>query len=268
MNSDWLLAIQFAEKHPQDAARVLEKMNTEQSIAFFDTASSLQAAVILQNMDRNAAVRCLETMAPGKTSALFSNMPSPVVAAFLRTMDISTRDPVLSALPETNRKAVAANLRYRENTVGAMMNTGILAIPDDILTKEALKRIKKYKQYIHTHIYVTNRDNKFVGLLKFRDILFAGPGTSVSEVMRSGINRVMPRTGIQSILRLSSWNQYLALPVVDREGILLGELEHASIASAQPGVPSADSVQLNVTIGKAFFELYTAGLNALFTNLR
>ena len=268
MKSDWLLAVRFAEMFPRDAARVLERLHTDNAVEFINAADPALSAEIMQSMDRIAAVQCLKTMDPLHATDILSNMPSSIAAALLRSLENNRRTAIIDGFSQTIKKAVNANLQYRENTAGAMMNTFIITIPHDIVIKEALANIKRNKQHVHTHIYVTDQDNKFVGMLKFRDILLTDPGTSVSEIMRRRINYIMPQTSIRLVLGLPSWKQYLALPVVDQRGVLLGELDLETIVSSQHDTSSIDMTRPAEMAGKALIELYAMGVLSLCRELR
>ena len=73
----------------------------------------------------------------------------------------------------------------------------------------------------------------------------------------------MPRTRLHTVAKLPAWNQYLALPVVDRGGALLGELQLAAVRAAQP-VPAAPAMSsAGGGVGKPLLELYTMGARLL-----
>ena len=77
----------------------------------------------------------------------------------------------------------------------------------------------------------------------------------------------MPRTNIFAVLQLPAWQNYLALPVVDRDGVLLGELKIESILSnPATSSPSGDPLPAK-TAGKSLIELYTIGIQLILNEL-
>lgn len=268
MSNDWSLAMYFSEKHPQDAAQILENLSPEKTVEFLNTLSSELSAKLLRSMDRMVAEQSLILMSPVRASEVLNHLPSSLSAALLRRMDIEKQAAIVEGFSERIKKAVKTNLRYAENTVGSLINPYIVAIPEDIIIKDALSKIKKNKQYIKNCIYVTDRDNKFLGLLKFRDILLNDSAIQVSKVMRQKVNRIRPKTSIHTVLQLPSWKQYLTLPVVDRDGTLIGELEFEKIADSQSGIKVHHKTGPAANAGKAFFDLYTNGVRSLFNEFQ
>ena len=79
-------------------------------------------------------------------------------------------------------------------------------------------------------------ENKLAGVLNMRDLLLADPGSPVEAVMRKGVVAVSPFMEREELGRLAAQKQFIAFPVVDADGRLLGVVRsHLILESGQEG---------------------------------
>lgn len=75
------------------------------------------------------------------------------------------------------------------------------------------------------YVYVLDDDDRLVGQLPTRALLFSAPETPVREAMRRELTTVSIDTSLDEALAVFGKSRLLALPVVDGEGRLVGAID-------------------------------------------
>ena len=72
------------------------------------------------------------------------------------------------------------------------------------------------------YLYVINDEKQLVGVVSYRDLLLAEPDSRVEDIMSRNIVQVDVSTKQEEVAKVIGRYDYVSLPVVDAEGILLG----------------------------------------------
>ncbi len=75
------------------------------------------------------------------------------------------------------------------------------------------------------YVYVLDDDDRLVGQLPTRALLFASPETPVRDAMRRELTTISIDTSLDEALAIFGKSRLLALPVVDSEGRLVGAID-------------------------------------------
>lgn len=75
------------------------------------------------------------------------------------------------------------------------------------------------------YVYVLDDDDRLVGQLPTRALLFSSPSTPVREAMRRELTTVSIDTSLEEALSVFGKSRLLALPVVDGDGRLVGAID-------------------------------------------
>ena len=123
------LAQLHLSRHPEEAARVLERLSPDAIVAVLGEASAESAAGVLARFAPSLASACLADWPAGELSAVVALLPASIAATLLRQLDPRVREETLSALPAS----VRARLRLRPGRhmarLGVQQLVGRLAVP-------------------------------------------------------------------------------------------------------------------------------------------
>ena len=143
---------------------------------------------------------------------LIEEMPANVVKRILRQADKDTR------------KQINELLKYPEDSAGSIMTTEFIVLRLDMTAEMAIKRIRRTgvdKETIYT-CYVTDDNNKLIGITSVKDLLLAEDATPVRELMEENVIYVNTLADQEEVAKIFSNYDFLALPVVDIETRLVG----------------------------------------------
>ena len=144
---------------------------------------------------------------------LVEEMPANVVKRILKQAD-----------PEM-RSAINQILQYPDYTAGSIMTTEYVSLRPTMTVEEAILRIRRPgvdKETIYT-CYVTDKDRTLIGFVTVKDLLLAEDDEMlIQDIMLTNLIFVNTRTDQEQVAHMLSKYNFLALPVVDGEGRMVG----------------------------------------------
>lgn len=126
-----------------------------------------------------------------------------------------------------NNAALHNNARvrqFRPDTAGGIMSDEFVALPQEMSADEAIARLRESRgtSNLRYYVYVVDSGGRLVGVLAMRDLAFAASDAPLRRIMRRPVVSVDVEVDQEEVLRLIRRHGYLALPVTDVAGRLLG----------------------------------------------
>ena len=169
--------------------------------------------LLIRGFSDNELKEVLDELYVDDAADIVEEMPANVVKRILKHAD-----------PEM-RKSINQILRYPENSAGSIMTTEYVSLRPNMTVEEAILRIRRQgvdKETIYT-CYVTDADRTLLGLVSVKDLLLATDDeTRMTEIMLKNIISVTTQDDQEKVARMLSKYNFLALPVVDGEGRMVG----------------------------------------------
>jgi len=260
MDTDQLILEDFVANHSTEAARIIEQLKTEQSLALIEKLPVDLAVMLIKKMEQYAVVKCIERMEVDHSVEIIEKLPVQLSALILRRMNIDEREVILAKVTPQFSISLKQMLEYSENSVGAIMNPLVPTLPDDISLKDARERIKKHKRQLLHYIFITRRDNTFAGIVKMEDLLIADSKEPLESIMKKDVPHLIADTDFHKFFNHSGWIEHTALPVLDRSGNFLGAISQGEIRKIENDIkfPSQNALASN-----ALGQLFRIGLEGL-----
>ena len=131
---------------------------------------------------------------------------------------------ILAQASPDMRKEINEILRYPENSTGSIMTTEYISLRPEMTVTQAFERIRRTgvdKETIYT-CYVT-KERQLLGLVTVKDLLLCPDReTKVEELMNPNVITVSTLTDQEETSRMLSKYDFLAMPVVDGGGRMVG----------------------------------------------
>lgn len=264
MNDILTLSCTFIERHPVEAAQIVERFPLETAVAFLKALPTQTAASLLRIVNPFTVTQLLAFMTPQQTAEICQMLPLATVSALLRRIGADQRRDVLEWLPLDFAAPLQGVMRYAEGTVGALMKTRILVLPNDITVEEGLARLRQNPDRIFDYTYIVDRAQKLTGFVKVRHLMLAQSGDPISMVMKKITGTLKPQMGPISIVTHPGWRTLHALPVVDAEGVFLGAVAYSTLRKLEDEAEDSQLPASARDAGKALGELYWLGIAAFF----
>ena len=121
---------------------------------------------------------------------------------------------------------------YPEDEAGSLMHSGYVSVLPEISVEDALAEIRRQAAHVEMIFYVYAVDNAqhLQGVASFRELLAAERSKTVRDVMRTDYVFVYEDADKEEVAQLVARLRLLAVPVLDREGHMLGIVGSADVA--------------------------------------
>lgn len=143
---------------------------------------------------------------------LLEELPANVVKRVMRTATSETR------------KLINQYLEYPDNSAGSIMTAEYVDLKKYMSVKEAFARIRRIgedKETIYT-CFVVSADRKLEGVVTVKDLLLSDEEAIIEDVMDTNVIYCTTTDDQEDVSDKFSDYDLLALPVVDKEGRLVG----------------------------------------------
>lgn len=232
----------FLMAHPDDAARLVEGLPVAERAALLGACDPEAAARVVQSMVSHQAAETLAAMEPTAGGAVLARQPVELATLLLRRSTETARENLLRTMGADLSEAVKRKLRYPENTVGALMDPLVVALPSDLTVGEALDRAQRFKLRVGYYLSVVDRQDRLVGVISLRELMQAEPASPY-------------------------WRHYHRLPVIDRQGTLVGLVRYETMRRVQDESRHVTEAGSGLSAIMALGELYWAGLAGMLSGM-
>jgi magnesium transporter len=252
------LSTAFAASHPAEAARVLETLSAPDTAEFISALTPRLAAPIFRYMGPPYAARVVTTLEEEQVIAVIQLMGPQAAARVVQQLPSDCQLPLFTRLPVGTAIAIRLLVGYPRGTCGAYMDPWPLALAPDMAAAEALEQIREFDGELADCLFVSNGQRRLVGVLGLGDLVRAAPREPLSAIMRPVVHTVSALASASLVGAHPGWDEFHALPVVERENRLVGAL-HRHALSAALAAPAARS-QPNVASGLfvAYWQMVSA----------
>ena len=217
--------VKLIEKtHPADLAQLFRYLTeAEQKTLFQLMMPSKETAEFLDELDESVLIELLEDEEPERIADIIREDSSNIQASILSVLPEDLSKAVIELLQADEQEEVEEILAYPKDSAGGLMDTEVFTLPETTLAGEAIAALQDHGHAgMVFYLYVTDEENRLVGVISLRDLVITPPSKKLSELMVRNIQVVLPETDQEEVARIVARYNYLAVPVVDLEGHLLG----------------------------------------------
>ncbi len=240
---------QIAGSDPHEAADILEALDEEGAADLLQDLELVDAGDVLDQMRPESAADVIEELNPQEAAELISEMEPDQAVDLIGALDPHDRSAVLAALDPKTAANVESLLVYAADTAGGMMTTDVAALPSGMTAGEAIEVLRKLHDELGSnlrYVYVVDDAQRLVGVVPFRELVFARPGTGLEEVMEKHVAMVRTDTDREYVAEIIQRYTLIAIPVVDSEGRLVGMVK---VSEAIEGIVAEIGEDMAVMVG-------------------
>lgn len=229
--------------HPADMADHLENLTLEKQVCALRHMPTEDAAEALAELDENVAVDVLENLDADVAAQIIAEMAPDDAADVLDELDEEHRDVLLNHLNREDSEELRNLLNFDPDSAAGIMTTELILLEEDWTADQAIAHIRSQMEEKESpyYGYVVDRGDKLVGVLSLRDLMLARPGSIVGEAV-AGRKLITVRYDMEKgdVANLLSHYNFMALPVVDYQGHIMGVVTYDDIMDIIHDEASAD----------------------------
>ena len=211
--------------NPIDIAGIFEDLEDKQIPILFRLLTKEQAAETFVEMEPDAQELLIRGFSDNELKEVLDELYVDDAADLVEEMPANVVKRILKAADPEMRSSINQILRYPEYSAGSIMTTEYVSLRPNMTVEEAILRIRRQgvdKETIYT-CYVIAKDRQLLGIVTVKDLLLADDDEmTIEELMLTNLIFVTTQTDQEDVARMFSKYNFLALPVVDGEGRMVG----------------------------------------------
>jgi magnesium transporter len=232
----------LVEAAPADAADILEAISEEAAGELITELDTEEAAEVLGELRDDLAADLLLELPVEEAARVLEEMLPEEAADILEELEEEDAEPLLALMTDEAEQEVRRLLAYDPDSAAGLMTTDVAMLPIGLTAGEAIERLRQLHEELEdlSYVYVVDEQGRLEGVLSFRELVFNRPGAGLEEVMIPGPVTVEATADREEVAELVRRYHLMGLPVVDREGRLLGMVTADSVIEAVQQEASED----------------------------
>ena len=210
--------------HPADLAIVFRYFNDEEQKQIFSLMQANDHTVeFLVELDDTLIEKILDTENAERVSSLIQNASTNDQSYILGSLKEEQAQSVIDLLKKEEQEEIEEIMAYPQDSAGSMMATDVFTLYQNTTCGDALKTLQDQQEAeMVFYLYITDEDDSLVGVASLRALATTPSNTLLKDIMEKRVHSVRPETDQEDVAQIVAQYNYLAVPVIDGDGRLLG----------------------------------------------
>lgn len=208
-----------------DMALALEALPLEQRVPVWQSIPEDEKLDVLVAMRGEARLLLLRQLPENELPALFDEVEAEDLIELAESVPDSVIDLALGRMDSAQRKYYDMAQQYAEDAVGRWLNHDLLVASQNIRVAEALRLLRRETADYTEVIYLIDRTGRWSGCAKINRLLAAQSHQNVAELKEEDYPSLTADEDIYHAAETVERSGYVALPVVNQDGALIGRLD-------------------------------------------
>ncbi|MDY6367576.1 MAG: magnesium transporter [Clostridia bacterium] len=213
------------EMQPIDIAEFMENnLDEKEQLVFFRLLPKEFASDVFIELDADTQENLVKAFTDKELKAVIDDMFLDDTVDIIEEMPANVVKRILKNSDPENRKQINELLEYPDDSAGSIMTTEFISLPENITVDQAFDRIRRIginSETIYT-CYVTTQKKKLIGVVTVKDLLLSKKEETVGNIMDTNVVSCETLEDKEQVAMKFSDYDFLAMPVVDKEGCIVG----------------------------------------------
>ena len=218
------LKVALKDVEPHHVAALLDEMGDEDRAVVFRMLGHDQAAEAFEYLEPENQESLIKALGTDRVASILNDMAADDRTALLEELPAEVTRQILQALSPEERRRALTLLGYPEDSVGRLMTPDYVRIKKEWTVSRALAHIRKYGRDSETLnvIFVVDERGRLVDDVRIRFLLLNDPEATVADILDGMFVALSAWDDQESAVEKFRDTDRTALPVIDRDGVLLG----------------------------------------------
>ncbi|SMP51484.1 magnesium transporter [Neorhodopirellula lusitana] len=236
-----------------DQALALSRLDEEHRKTVLTTLPAEDAVELLRHLSEIQAADLVESLSIDQAAAIVQEMPSDEQADLLGDLDEVQAGEIIDAFPRDEAIAVRELFAYSDDVAGGLLVREILRFDHSTKVADVINTLsenaEEFRDYDVQYAYLTDAEQRLVGVLPMRNLLFARRTDPVADIMIADPLSLRDTTPLDELIDFFDSHHFLGVPVVDAEGKLLGVVHRNAVDYEATRAAESDFLKSQGIIG-------------------
>jgi len=209
-----------------DIAILIDQLSDKFKIKIYLLLPTQISSEVLLQISQHSRKFILKSLRNKYIVSLIEKAESDDSVDILGEVPKSKAKSILSELTKEKKEQIAPLIKYEEDTAGGLMQSELISLPSNTIVKEAINQAKKELIDLEgvVYIYVTDKKGILKGVVSITDIISSSTVKQLGQIMNKHVIKLRPDMDVEKVAKIFKDEDIMALPVVDKKGILLGRV--------------------------------------------
>jgi magnesium transporter len=237
-----------------ETVRALFRLDEAEQRQLLTSVSPSSAAEIMEDVPDEIGADLIETLSVEDAASIVAEMASDERADLLGAVEEEDLDAILDEMEAESAAETRELMSYPPDSAGGLMVTEYLVYPARTTAGRVVEDIssgtRDLSRHLLQHAFVTDRAGRLLGIVRFRDLVFALPETRLREIMSRPI---VINAGADLDVMRGCFDEvgFMALPVTADQGVLCGVLLRSDVDEALAAKAAEDHLKSQGILGAA-----------------
>ena len=212
------------EMNEFDVAEFLSELDSSRMPMVFRLLSKETAAEVFANFDAPEQEEIINSITDSELAGIMDEMYVDDAVDMMEELPANVVKRAMRTATPATRNLINQSHRYPDHSAGSIMTAEFIDLKKYMSVKESLARIRRIgedKETIYV-CFVISADRKLEGIVTVKDLLLADDDTVIEDLMDRNVIFASTTEDQESVSEKFSDYDLMALPVVDKEGRLVG----------------------------------------------
>lgn len=217
--------------HPADIADLLDVLDETERVVVFAQLDTVTAAEVLDEALDDTTLDLVEAVPDEQVADLLETLPMDDAAELLSELPPERSEELLALMEPDEAAEVQKLLAYEDDTAGRLMTEKVVRVRRCWTVEETIEQLRAMDPETETfaYLYTVDDDEHLTGVVPLRQLLTAPPDAPLGDLVDPQPFSVSVDTDQEEVARLVARYDFVAIPVVDREGRLAGVITHDDV---------------------------------------
>jgi len=214
----------LTDAEPVEIVNIFYDLSDKDQVIVFRLLPKADALFVFEELETEDQHNLVRSFTDAQAIELVNELAPDDRVRLLDELPATVAKKLMASLSPNEREMTNLLMGYEAQTAGRIMTPEYVRISKDLTATQALEKVKinaVEKETIYT-IYITDNKRKLEGVLSLRDLLIAKPDAKIESIMEEISITVSTDTDQEEVARLLQRLDWLAVPVVDKENLLVG----------------------------------------------
>lgn len=214
----------LSEMQPADIAEIFDEAKDKEIPVLFRILPKELAAEVFVEFDSDKQEVLVNAFSDNELREVLDELFMDDAADIVEEMPATVAKRILRNTDANTRRMINQLLAYPEDSAGSIMTTEYIDLKRTMTVEEAIDRIRKKginTETIYT-CYVIGSRRKLFGTISLRDLVLSDRDEIVGDLMDENVISAHTLDDKEEVAAMFERYDILALPVVDKEGRLVG----------------------------------------------
>ncbi len=214
----------LSEMQPADIAEIFDESKDKDIPVLFRILPKELAAEVFVEFDSDRQELLVNAFSDIELREVLDELFMDDAADIVEEMPATVAKRILKNTDANTRRMINQLLAYPDDSAGSIMTTEYIDLKKNMTVEEAFDKIRLVgfdTETIYTCYVISNR-RKLLGTISLRELLLSGKDRIIGDLMDENIVCANTLDDKEEVAAMFERYDMLALPVVDREGRLVG----------------------------------------------